>query len=97
MNDHHPAALDRPLSAEGTQIHEKWVAEIFSSWPTLHPNTVDVVKIRLHTSHLLEEISKIFSVYPEFGVSKFCETHLLVCIMGQFSTSRAVCLVLRGC
>ena len=90
MHQSHLAALDRLLSTQRTQIHEKWVAEILTSWSTLLPNTFDVVEVRQHTSHLLEEIAKIFSAYPGYGLWEFGETHPLVRIMSEFSASRAI-------
>jgi rsbT co-antagonist protein RsbR len=90
MNQSHLAALDRLLSTQRIQIHEKWVEEILTSWSTLLPNTFDVVEVRQHTAHLLEEIAKIFSVYPGYGLWEFGETHPLVRIMSEFSASRAI-------
>lgn len=89
MNQSHLAALDRLLSTQRTQIHEKWVEKILTSWSTLLPNTFDVVEVRQHTSHLLEEIAKIFSAYPGYGLWEFGETHPLVRIMSEFSASCA--------
>lgn len=90
MNQSHLAALDRLLSTQRTQIHEKWVAEILTSWSTLLPNTFDVVEVRQHTSYLLEEIAKIFSTYPGYGLWEFGEAHPLVRILSEFSASRAI-------
>jgi rsbT co-antagonist protein RsbR len=89
MDKKHLAVLNHLLSTERTQIHEKWVSEILTSWSSLHPNTFDVVEMRQHTSRLLEEIAKIFSAYPGFGLWEFGETHPLVRIMSEFSASRA--------
>ncbi len=90
MNLHHLAALDRLLSEQRTVLHEKWVAEILTSWSSLLPNTFNVDEMRQHTAHLLEEIAKIFSAYPESGLWEFGETHPLVLAMSEFSASRAV-------
>ena len=90
MNLHHLAALDRLLSEQRTVLHEKWVAEILTSWSSLLPNTFNVDEMRQHTAHLLEEIAKIFSAYPESGLWEFGETHPLVRAMSEFSASRAI-------
>ncbi|MFT5588659.1 MAG: rsbT co-antagonist protein RsbR [Bradyrhizobium sp.] len=90
MNLHHLAALDRLLSEQRTVLHEKWVAEILTSWSSLLPNTFNVDEMRQHTAHLLEEIAKIFSAYPESGLWEFGETHPLVRAMSEFSASRAM-------
>ncbi|MDY7574818.1 STAS domain-containing protein [Actimicrobium sp. CCI2.3] len=90
MNLHHLAALDRLLSEQRTVLHEKWVAEILTSWSSLLPNTFNVDEMRQHTALLLEEIAKIFSAYPESGLWEFGETHPLVLAMSEFSASRAV-------
>ncbi|EGF33161.1 RsbR, positive regulator of sigma-B [Oxalobacteraceae bacterium IMCC9480] len=87
---HHLAALDRLLSEQRTVLHEKWVAEILTSWSSLLPNTFNVGEMRQHTAHLLEEIAKIFSAYPESGLWEFGETHPLVRAMSEFSASRAI-------
>ncbi len=90
MNNHHLAALDRLLSEQRTVLHEKWVAEILTSWSSLLPNTFNVDEMRQHTAHLLEEIAKIFAAYPESGLWEFGETHPLVRAMSEFSASRAM-------
>ena len=90
MNLHHLAALDRLLSEPRTVLHEKWVAEILTSWSSLLPNTFNVDEMRQHTAHLLEEIAKIFSAYPESGLWEFGETQPLVRAMSEFSASRAI-------
>jgi rsbT co-antagonist protein RsbR len=87
---HHLSALDRLLSEQRTVLHEKWVAEILTSWSSLLPNTFNVGEMRQHTAHLLEEIAKIFSAYPESGLWEFGETHPLVRAMSEFSASRAM-------
>jgi rsbT co-antagonist protein RsbR len=90
MPTHHLAALDRLLSEQRTVLHEKWVAEILTSWSSLLPNTFNVGEMRQHTAHLLEEIAKIFAAYPESGLWEFGETHPLVRAMSEFSASRAM-------
>ncbi|MEB0133725.1 STAS domain-containing protein [Actimicrobium sp. CCC2.4] len=90
MPMHHLAALDRLLSEQRTVLHEKWVAEILTSWSSLLPNTFNVGEMRQHTAHLLEEIAKIFAAYPESGLWEFGETHPLVRAMSEFSASRAI-------
>lgn len=89
-NNHNLAALNRLLSTQRQQIHDKWVAEILANGATLLPNNFNQEEIQHHTLHLLAEIAKIFASYPGAGLWQFGETHPLALLMSEFSASRAI-------